>query len=124
MSKFRYWNENPQGEKKSDCVTRAITLACNLPYPTVRRKLYHSAKLLDCSKLCCNCYANAIQNALGGMPVNCEGITVGEFADLHPIGIYLIRIEGHLTALIDNCIYDIWDCRDRLCSLAWKMPNY
>lgn len=123
MAGFRYWNANPQGEKVNDCVTRAIAFASGLPYSQVRRKLYHSARLLDCEKLCPTCYSFAIQEVLGGVPVHCEDMTVGEFADLHPQGIYLIRIRGHLTAVRDNVCYDLWDCRGRECDLAWRMNN-
>lgn len=121
MARFRYWNENPQGEKHNDCVTRAITLASGLPYTKVRKKLFHTAKLLDCEKLCPTCYSFAIQEVLGGVPKNCDGMSVGEFADKHPQGIYLIRISGHLTCVIDNQIFDIWDCRHRMCDLAWQI---
>ena len=121
MAKFRYWNENPQGEKRNDCVTRAICFATNLSYPQVRKKLFHTAKLLDCTKLCPTCYGFAIQQVFGGVPKNCEGMTVGEFADKHPMGIYLIRIKGHLTVIKDNVCYDLWDCRHRECDLAWQM---
>ena len=124
MAQFRYWNENPNGEKRNDCVTRAITFASGLPYAEVRRKLFHTSKLLKCeSKLCPTCYSFAIQEVLGGVPVNCNGMTVGEFADLHPNGTYLIRISGHLLCVQDNCVYDLWDNRNRFCDLAWKMHN-
>ena len=121
MAEFRYWNENPQGLKQSDCVTRAITFATNLPYSEIRKKLYHTAKLLKCVKLCPTCYAFSIQEGLGGVPTNCEGMSVGEFADRHPIGTYLIRIKGHLTEIQDNICYDIWNCLDRECDMAWRM---
>ena len=121
MSQFRYWNENPNGEKRNDCVTRAIVLASGLPYNVVRKKLFHTAKLLDCEKLCPTCYSFVINQVLGGVPVNCEGYTVGKFADKHPNGTFLIRIQGHLTIIIDNVIYDLWDCRNRFCDMAWKM---
>lgn len=121
MSKFRYWNENPEHEKHNDCVTRAITLISKLPYQKVRSKLRHTARLLDCEKLCPTCYSFFIQEVLGGIPKNCDGMTVGEFADLHPYGTYLIRIKGHLTAIINNTIYDIWDCRSRFCDIAWEV---
>lgn len=121
MAEFRYWNENPQGLKQNDCVTRAITFATNLPYSEIRKKLYHTAKLLKCVKLCATCYSFAIQEVLGGVPTNCEGMSVGEFADRHPIGTYLIRIKGHLTVIQDNICYDIWNCLDRECDMAWRM---
>ena len=125
MANFRYYNLNPNGEHRNDCVTRAITFATGLDYRVVRKKLYHTAKLLECEKLCPTCYSFAIQEILGGIPKNCEGMSVGDFADKHPIGTYLIRIKGHLTVIKDCVCYDLWNCLDRECDLAWQMPqNY
>ena len=118
---FVYYNRNPDGEKQSDCVTRAISLASGLPYREVRRKLYHSAKLLDCEKLCHTCYSFLIEQVLKFRPVNCDGMNVGEFADLHPYGVYLVRMAGHISTIIDGDCYDIWDCRDQNLTSAWKV---
>lgn len=123
MAKFKYYNLNPNGEKVSDCVTRAIALSSNLSYSTIRKKLRHTARLLDCeSSLCVTCYSFLIQQVIGGIPKNCMGLTVGEFADLHPNGTYLIRIKGHLTCVKEpSTVWDIWDCRDKMCDLAWEI---
>lgn len=121
MAKFRYVNLNPNGEHRNDCVTRAISLASGLDYSEVRRKLRYTSRLLDCMRLCWSCYSFFITEVLGCRQVNCDGLTVGEFADLHPIGIYLIRIKGHLTTLQDGVCYDLWNCLDRECDLAWQM---
>ena len=122
MAQFRYWNVNPQGEHRNDCVTRAIKLVSGLPYSTIRKKLFHTKELLECdSPYCPTCYSFLVQEVLGGVPKNCEGMSVGEFADRHPIGIYLIRIKGHLTTLQDGVCYDLWNCLDRECDLAWQM---
>lgn len=122
MASFRYYNLNPNEERRNDCVTRAITLASGLPYKEIRRKLYHSSKLLKCeSKLCPTCYSFTIQHILGGVPKDCDGLTVGEFADKHPYGTYLVRISGHLTCLIDGVCYDTWNCLDRMCDIVWKV---
>ena len=122
MAKFRYWNENPQGEHRNDCVTRAIKLVSGLPYSTIRKKLFHTKELLECdSPYCPTCYSFLVQEVLGGVPKNCDGMTVGQFADRHPKGTYLIRIKGHLTTLQDGVCYDLWNCLDRECDLAWQM---
>lgn len=121
MAKFVYLNVNPDKNKESDCVTRAISLACNLLYSTVRKKLYHTAKLLDCEKLCPTCYAFLIQEVLGGVPKNCENMTVGEFADKNPYGIFLVRIDGHITTIIDNTCYDTWNCLSTKPTNAWRV---
>ena len=109
MAKFVYLNINPDGAHKNDCVTRAIALGANLDYSLVRKKLFFTAKLLECSKLCCKCYCFLIHDVLGGIPKNCDNMTVEEFADNYPIGTYLVRMNGHISTVIDNCVYDIFD---------------
>lgn len=125
MAKFRYLNVNDDKTiHRNDCVTRAITLASGLPYSEVRKKLRYTANLLNCeTSLCPTCYGFLIQQVLGGVPTNCNGMTIGEFADRHPKGTYLIRIEGHLTTVLNGDSFDTFDCRDRECDLAWKMHN-
>lgn len=120
MAKFILYNRNPDGYKESDCVTRALSLASGLPYTEIRKKLFYTAKLYKCEKLCKFCYSNFISNILKYKKVNCNGLTVEEFADLNPNGIFLVRVPFHLTTIIDGCIYDIWDCRDEFCDTVWK----
>lgn len=121
MANYRYLNVNPDKRKKNDCVTRAISLASGLPYNVIRKKLFHTARLLGCSKLCNTCYSHLIEKVLCGVPKNCDNMTVDDFAQLHPQGTYLLRMDGHITTLIDNCIYDIFDCRKNLITNAWEV---
>lgn len=121
MVEFRYLNVNPNKTRRNDCVTRAISLASGLPYHKVRKKLFHTARLLECCKLCNTCYAHLIEKVLGGVPKNCDGMSVFDFARLHPQGTYLLRMDGHITTLIDNCIYDIFDCRKHNITNAWEL---
>ena len=121
MAKFRYLNVNDDKVKRNDCVTRALTLASGLPYSSIRRKLRYTARLLDCSKLCVSCYSFFIEEVLLGKRTNCDGMTVEEFADLHPIGVFLIRMDGHISVIINNTIMDIFDCRQHLLTNAWEV---
>lgn len=122
MARFIYHNENPQNKRISDCVTRAITLATGLDYSEVRKKLFHIAKLLNChSKLCPACYRHLLEDIFKFEQVYCEGYTVGEFADAHPEGIYILRVPSHLTAIIDGDLHDTFDCLNALCDIAWKV---
>ena len=102
-------------------MTRAISFAVGIPYADVRKKLYHTSKLLNCEKLCVACYRHLIEYVLGCRPVDCRGLTVGEFAEMHPIGTYLIRISGHITVVKNGKCYDIWDCTKEMCDVAWKV---
>lgn len=121
MTKFKYWNENPDGEHIGDCVTRAITLASGLPYETIKHKLWLNGELYDCDCLSKFCYANFIENVLGYKQVPCDNLTVGEFADKHLYGTYLIRIANHLTCVKDGICYDTWNCLNELCDIVWKV---
>lgn len=121
MSKFSYYNINPKGERVSDCVTRAITLASGLDYQEVRDKLRYTAKLLNCDKLCVCCYRHLLDDVLKYQRVDCDGYSLGDFADKHPYGVYLVRMNGHISCLIDGTVYDIWDCRDEWLTDAWKV---
>ena len=122
MAKMVYLNMNPDNKKISDCVTRAISLACDLEYSEVRKMLYHTAKLLGCEKLCVMCYKFLIEDVLKGKRVNCDGMYPNDFADAHPFGKYLLRRNGHICCCRDVKLYDIFDSRfyDFLTD-AWKI---
>ena len=119
MARFIYYNNNPDGKTQNDCVTRALCLGTGLKYPLIRKKLYHISRLLNCERLCVCCYKHLLDDIFKYKRIVCDGLTVGEFADKYPKGIYIIRISGHLTCIIDNAVYDIWDCRDEFITDAW-----
>ena len=123
MAKYKYLNVNPDNVKESDCVTRAITLISNLPYDEVRRKLFHTARLLNCNKLCVCCYRFLIEKVLNYKPVNCDYMTIGEFADKNPYGKFLGRTNGHIVGISDGCVYDIFDSRNLLLTDAWEVTK-
>ena len=121
MAKFRYYNRDEDGVHRNNCVTRAISLASGMPMGETRRKLRCVATLFDCEKLCMSCYKHLIENVLYYKPLDCDGMTVGEFADMHPKGTYLVRMEQHISLIIENTIIDIFDCRDHLLTNAWEV---
>ena len=68
------------------------------------------------------CYKFLIEDVLKCKRVNCDGMFPAEFADLNSQGTYLVRMNGHIVAIKDGCIYDIFDSRymDFLTD-AWKV---
>lgn len=117
---FKYINLNPNQLEENDCVCRAISLASGCDYEDIQDKLYYVSKLLDCDELCPCCYRFLIENVFEFQPEYCHGLTVGEFAQEHPYGVYLVRIPEHLTTIVDGAINDIWDSSEFLCDLAWR----
>ena len=120
MVGFVYYNNNPEGLTTDDCVTRAITLGSGLPYEEVSEKLWLTADLFNCDRLCRFCYSRFIECVLGFKQVNCDGMTVQEFAERHPRGKYIIRVPSHLTSLVNGNVYDIWDTRLENCDICWE----
>ena len=122
MADYVFYNNNPDLLIENDCVTRAISLASGLPYEEIEDKLYLTSKLFECPKLCICCYENLLNYVFNYENIyGVEGMTIGDFADKFPYGVYLVRVEGHLTCVIDNHIMDIWDCRDKIVDLVWEV---
>ena len=119
MAEFVYLNVNPDKREISDCVTRAIHFCTQIPYSEVRRKLYYTAKLFNCDKLCMSCYRHLIEQVLKCIPVDCDDMTLEEFADRNNNGVFLVRMAGHISSVVDGKCYDIWDCRDEILTDAW-----
>jgi hypothetical protein len=46
---------------------------------------------------------------------------IGEFAENHQIGKYLITTNNHITACIDGYIVDTWNCIDKKIEYIWKI---
>lgn len=121
MARFIYYNVEPLGKRKIDCVVRAIKLATGLPYGKVEEKIYYTGELLDCDSLNKNCYGFLLSKVFDFPKVPCKGLTVAEFADLHPDGVYIVRVPSHLTCVRYGDCYDIWDCRFEPCDIAWAV---
>ena len=122
MARYQFLNANPLGEIEEDCVCRAISLALDEDYYKIQEKLYLVAKLFECQYLCICCYKYLLDNVYDLKRIEeVKGMTVEEFANYFPIGIFIVRVEGHLTCVIDNNIMDIWDCRDKIVDLVWEV---
>lgn len=117
---YRFHNVNPSGKKEEDCVCRAISLATNQDYYKIEHQLNLIGDLFECEELCVCCYNHLLDSVYHYQRVKyVKGMTIKEFARTHPKGIFLIRIEGHLTCMIDGVIHDIWNCTNEVIDKVW-----
>lgn len=116
---FEYLNLNPVGIEENDCVTRAIALCTGKSYFEIRDKLQLTADLLDCDELCVCCYHHLIDDVFKFPRVRTRGLTAGEFAEQHPVGLFLIRMDGHASAIYNGTIMDLFDCSSYEVTDAW-----
>lgn len=124
MARYDFLNLNVMGKLENDCVNRAIALALNEDYLLIQRKLELVGELFECEKLCVCCYKFLLDEIYGLERIEeYAGCTIEEFSQYHPKGTYLIRVDNHLTTLIDGTVYDIWDCRDEIVRIVWVVDK-
>lgn len=122
MGKFIYWNQNPMDLTEPDCVCRAISLATGIDYYRVEEMLSMVGDYYCCEDLCVSCYSHLLSNIFGFPKVEeVDGLTIEQFCDEFPQGIFLVRVDGHLTTVLNSHIIDIWDCSQEIITDVWRV---
>ena len=49
-----------------------------------------------------------------------ERCTVKEFAVANPCGTYILKVHGHVVALVDGLYYDSWDSGDKKVTMYYQ----
>ena len=120
MTKFKYYNRNPDNVRTKDCVCRAISTATGLYYDAVANLLELAAEHFECEELCVCCYNNLLEKVLCFPRMDCDfEKTVEDIAAEYPRNKVIIRIDAHLTTSVYGTILDIWDCSDELVDCFW-----
>ena len=116
---YRFYNANPKGLFTDDCVIRSISVAEGITWDECQRKLSYlsnkEAKILN--------DVSFVEDYLDKRYTRkCyENVTVGEFAKNCPKGHFLVTMNGHITAIIDNVIVDTFDCSKRMMWCCWQV---
>ena len=119
--RYEFKNITPSGEILPNCVNRAISLATGVDYHKVEEKLELVSSLLECSKLCVCCYEFLLNEVFRLKELEDTQISIKDFAENHKEGIYLLRVDGHISCLMDNVLYDLFDCSDEIITKCWKV---
>jgi hypothetical protein len=114
--KYQFFNANPLGRRVNDCTVRAISLATKRSWDETYEQLSKYAQaqgiLLD-EVLYIDEYLNERYPKIFSKRRGTD-LTVEEFVDNHPKGVFLITMNGHITCCVDGCIYDTFNPKDRL----------
>lgn len=117
---WKFLNLQPLGKLEEDCVTRAISLATGQDYKTIQEQLFLISELFECEKLCVCCYKHLLDYVYNFERIEAtQGMTIEEFLEEFNTGIFIIRVDGHLTCAIDGNIIDTWDCTNKIVDIAW-----
>lgn len=120
--KFEFYNANPLGRRVNDCTVRAISLAVGITWDQAFDELSQVAQKQAIMPDEVEYIDEYLQSRFERV-CDCRGrqITVGEFAEKHPKGTYLITMSGHITCCVDGCIYDTFDPSDRYLWDAYRV---
>lgn len=119
---YKFYNANALGRFTNDCVIRAVSLAENKTWDETYEELSMLAQekgiLLD--------DVNFVEPLLDDRydRVCYNNKYVGEFVEEHPKGTYLIVMRSHITCCRNGVLYDTFDCRNRLMTCAWEVPQH
>jgi len=89
-----------------DCVVRAFAIATMVPYDYWHAKLaaYGRQRRRGTMR---SVFKSLIDNEWGWRHVERPGCTLKRFVEHHTRGRYLVRIRGHMLAVIDGRVHDI-----------------
>ena len=118
---FEYVNLNPYDRHIDDCVIRALSLLTNKDWDDVYKELvYYSSK-----KGFMTDNVEFVEDYLDDRYIReCHySKTVGEFANEHPIGRYIVSMNNHVTSVINGKIYDTFNPSYKVMRCAWKIKD-
>ena len=118
MAEYRYYNPNPDGLRVGDCVIRAICAVTEQDWGTT----YTGAALqgyilkdMPSANHVWRAYLKSKGFRREIIPDSCpDCYTVGDFADEHPKGRYVLGTGTHAVAVVDGIVLDTWDSRNEV----------
>lgn len=126
MAKSKFINENinPKKRKSGDCVIRAIAKAENKSWTDVFESLIEISREEYTVPNDSRVYDRYLKdystiNVFKMVKGKKKRYRVSEIAEFE--GSYVVSIAGHMTAVVDGFIYDIWDCSDSCAYKIWKI---
>lgn len=116
---YLYYNANPKNLLTDDCVLRSISVAEGISWHECQKKLSYlsdkKCKILNDVEF--------VEEYLDERypRKNYKNMKVGYFAKHCPKGHFVVTMNGHITAIIDNVIVDTFDCSNRVMKSCWKV---
>lgn len=115
-----YLKDGRLPSEKNDCTVIALSYAFNIDY-LVAHKLCKDAGRIDKHGFHLRDVLNVSKNKKSrtflGRRVGYHGrpkMTVGRFKDNHKAGIYILRVGGHIFAMIDGVIFNQHNMKDKI----------
>ena len=123
MSRWRLYNPSPVGRNVGDCAVRAIAKALNTDWETSYALIALNGYLMgDMPSSDAVWGAVLRQNGFSrfAIPNTCpECYTIGDFAEDHPDGVYVVGTGSHVATIRDGIVFDSWDSTREIPQFYW-----
>lgn len=114
------YNPNPHDKIVGDCAVRACCKAMGSTWNTTFRKLSQIAYRQK-DVLSANTAWGELLEKNGFTRYNEPlGTAVKDFCITHPIGTYVLGLDGHVVAVQDGFYFDTWDSGDKHIICYWE----
>ena len=124
---YYYVNTNPEGKKIGDCAIRAIAIAENLSWDDAYDLLTEygrNLKNLPNANEVWGAFLKDRGYARHVIPDRCpECYTIGDFAEDHPEGLFVVATGSHVVTVRDGCVMDAWDSRSEVPTYYWEVKE-
>ena len=123
MSRWQMFSNNPAGRNVGDCAVRAVSLALDTDWETAYALIAMNGYLMG-DVISSNAVFGSVlrQNGFSRyvIPNTCpDCYTVGDFADDHPKGVFVVGTGNHVVTVKDGVVYDSWDSRKEVPVYYW-----
>lgn len=124
MADWKQWNPNPAGRNVGDCAVRAVAKALGVDWETAYVMISMAGYQMG-DVISSNSVWGAVLRRRGFyrhiIPNTCpDCYTVGQFADDHPDGVFVVGTGNHVVTVVDGVIWDSWDSRSETPIYYWS----
>lgn len=123
MSRWQYFQNNPTGRSVGDCAVRAISKALGTDWETAYALIALNGFLMGDVISADSVWGSVLrQNGFyrHAIPNSCpDCFTIGDFAEEHPEGVYVVGTGSHVCTIRDGIVYDSWDSTQEIPQFYW-----
>lgn len=127
ISNHVFYNPNPKHKNVGDCAVRAMTKALNVSWDDAYTAM-SAIGFVDKNIPSANVVFGRLLYENGYKIHHIETVwqadyTVDNFCIEHPVGTFVLQLDGHVVCVCDGKIYDTWDSGNELVIYYWAYEN-
>lgn len=121
---WKKFNNNPTGRAVGDCAVRAVSVALGVDWETAYSLIVANGFLMGDMPSSNSVWGAVLRQhgfyrkTISNECPDCYDI--GDFADDHPNGTYVVGTGSHVVAVKDGIVFDSWDSTKEIPLYYWS----